>query len=119
MEKNRKNRFKGGYILPEHKIDSIIKEYLRERDEFLDLDEPIVDEYEFSPKTSDAISDMIDGLAEMVDDMDIIKEKEGNVIVLDNIYASEYLEDIMENLKSVINDLKNLPTINNNDEIEL
>lgn len=119
MKNNRKNRFKSDYILPEHKIDNIIKEYLREREEFLGLDEPIVDEYKFSSKTSDAISDMIDGLSEMVDDMDIIKEKEGNVIVFGDVYTSDHLEKVINKLNTVISELKKLPTTNKNDEISL
>jgi hypothetical protein len=76
-------------LLPEHKIDGIIKEYLSERDNFLDDEEFLDDEYEFSPKTNEALSDMVDGLNEMVEDLDIIKEKEGDILVLENTYSDE------------------------------
>ena len=79
-----KEHFLEDSLLPEHKIDTIIKEYLSERDDFLDNEESLQDEFEFSPKTSEALLDMVDGLSEMVDDLDIIKEKEGNVLVLDD-----------------------------------
>ena len=77
IKKLVKESFLEESLLPEHKIDSIIKEYLSERDDFLDSEEPIKDEYKFSPKTSEALLDMVDGLSEMIDDLEVIKEKEG------------------------------------------
>lgn len=119
IQKIVKEHFLDDSNLPEHKIDTIIKEYLRERESFIDDDEPIADEYEFSPKTSDAISDMIEGLGEMIDDLDIIKEKEGNVLVLDDEYADDYLGRTIEDLEKVIDDLKLLINLNNNKNIDL
>ena len=104
--------------LPEHKIDSIIKEYLKERDEILDDEYPLGDEYEFSPKTNEALSDMVDGLSEMLDDLDIIKEKEGNVILSDGSYADEYLENVISDLNFIIEDLNFLTKLKDNREDE-
>jgi len=113
-----KEHFLDDSTLPEHKIDSIIKEYLSERDEILDDEYPLTDEYEFSPKTNEALSDMTDGLSEMLDDLDIIKEKEGNVVVFNDVYADEYLDDIINNLQDLIEDLKYLTTLKSDEEID-
>ena len=106
-------------LLPEHKIDSIIKEYLSERDNFLDDEEFLDDEYEFSPKTNEALSDMVDGLNEMVEDLDIIKEKEGDVLALEDTYADEYLGGLIMELKNVIKDIKLLTELKDNEDYEI
>lgn len=106
-------------LLPEHKIDSIIKEYLSERDDFIEDDSPIEDEYEFSPKTTEALSDMVDGLSEMIDDLDIIKEKEGNVLVMQDTYADEYLQGLIMELKNVMEDIRTLTEIGDNEEYDI
>ena len=113
-----KEHFLEDSLLPEHKIDSIIKEYLSEREDFLDSEELQQDEYEFSPKTNEALLDMVDGLSEMVDDLDIIKEKEGNVLVLEDTYADEYLQGLIMELKNVLEDIKVLTEINDNLDLE-
>lgn len=102
--------------LPEHKIDSIIKEYLKERKDILDDEYPLGDEYEFSPKTNEALSDMVDGLSEMLDDLDIIKEKEGNVILSDGSYTDEYLQNVISDLNFIVEDLKFLTELKDNRE---
>ena len=109
-----KEHFLEDSLLPEHKIDNIIKEYLSERNDFLDNEESLQDEYEFSPKTTEALLDMTDGLSEMIDDLDIIKEKEGNVLVLDDTYADEYLQGLVMELKNVLEDIKLLTKIGDN-----
>lgn len=106
-------------LLPEHKIDSIIKEYLSERDDFIEDDSPIEDEYEFSPKTTEALSDMVDGLSEMIDDLDIIKEKEGNVLVMEDTYSDEYLQGLIMELKNVMEDIRTLTEIGDNEEYDI
>jgi len=106
-------------LLPEHKIDNIIKEYLSERDDFIEDDSPIEDEYEFSPKTTEALSDMADGLSEMIDDLDIIKEKEGNVLVMGDTYADEYLQGLIMELKNVMKDIRTLTEISDNEEYDI
>jgi len=106
-------------LLPEHKIDSIIKEYLSERDDFIEDDSPIEDEYEFSPKTTEALSDMVDGLSEMIDDLDIIKEKEGNVLVMQDTYADEYLQGLIMELENVMEDIRTLTEISDNEEYDI
>lgn len=119
IKKIVKESFLEDTLLPEHKIDSIIKEYLREREDFIDDDSPIGDEYEFSPKTTEALSDMADGLSEMIDDLDIIKEKEGNVLVMGDTYADEYLQGLIMELKNVMEDIKTLTEISDNEEYDI
>ena len=119
IKKIVKESFLEDTLLPEHKIDSIIKEYLREREDFIDDDSPIGDEYEFSPKTTEALSDMADGLSEMIDDLDIIKEKEGNVLVMEDTYADEYLQGLIMELKNVMEDIRTLTEISDNEEYDI
>ena len=119
IKKIVKESFLEDTLLPEHKIDSIIKEYLREREDFIDDDSPIGDEYEFSPKTTEALSDMADGLSEMIDDLDIIKEKEGNVLVMGDTYADEYLQGLIMELKNVMEDIRTLTEIGDNEEYDI
>ncbi len=114
-----KEHFLEDSLLPEHKIDTIIKEYLSERDDFLEDEESLQDEYEFSPKTSEALLDMVDGLSEMVDDLDIIKEKEGNVLVLDDTYADEYLQGLIMELKNVLEDIRVLTDVGDNLDLDI
>jgi hypothetical protein len=113
--KNLKNMVKENFLedsfLPEHKIDKIIKEYLLEREEFLNNDFLITEKYEFSPKTVDVFSEMLDGLNEMLDDLDIIKEKEGNVLVLEGYYADEQISEIIEKLSDVTKSISKLKKI--------
>jgi len=113
-----KDHFLGESTLPENKIDEIIKEYLLEREEMLDV-ETIEDEYEFSPKTKEAISDMVDGIKEMLDDLEIIKEKEGNVLISDFVYADEYLENVIDELSDITVILKQLTELKNDEEENL
>jgi hypothetical protein len=96
------------YLLPESKIDSIIKEYLSERDDFLDDESALEDKMDFSKKTSNALSDMLDGLNEMVGDLEVIKEKEGNVLVYQDEYADEILEDVIQDLERIVDRINGL-----------
>ena len=106
-------------FLPEKKIDGIIKEYLSERNDFLDNEESLQDEYEFSPKTTEALLDMTDGLSEMIDDLDIIKEKEGNVLIYQNEYSDEYLEDIIQDLERVVGRINGLTELSDNLDLDV
>ena len=102
-----KNSFLEDSLLPEHKIDNIIKEYLSEREDFLDDEESLSDGYELSPKSREAILDMTDGLSEMIDDLDIISEKEGNVLLNGGEeYTDDILEEVLVDLEEALNKLK-------------
>ena len=104
-----KEHFLEDSLLPEHKIDNIIKEYLSEREDFLDDEESLSDGYELSPKSREAILDMTDGLSEMIDDLDIISEKEGNVLLNGGEeYTDDILEEVLVDLEEALNKLKRL-----------
>ena len=104
-----KEHFLEDSLLPEHKIDNIIKEYLSEREDFLDDEESLSDGYELSPKSREAILDMVDGLSEMIDDLDIISEKEGNVLLNGGEeYTDDILEEVLVDLEEALNKLKRL-----------
>jgi len=101
--------------VPENKIDSILREYLLEREESMDL--PLEDEHEFSAKTIEAIEDMVDGLSEMVSDLEIIGEKEGNVLVDGtDYYADDFIHEIVLTLGDVIGWLESLKDVNKDPE---
>lgn len=102
-----KEHFLEESLLPEHKIDSIIKEYLSEREDFLDDEEPFKDK--LSPKSSEALLDMTDGLSEMIDDLDVISEKEGNVLVSGSEeYTDDILGEVLVDLEDALIKLKRL-----------
>jgi len=102
-----KEHFLEDSLLPEHKIDSIIKEYLSEREDFLDDEEPFKDE--LSPKSSEALLDMTDSLSEMIDDLEVISEKEGNVLVNGSEeYTDDILGEVLVNLEDALIKLKRL-----------
>ena len=102
-----KEHFLEDSLLPEHKIDSIIKEYLSEREDFLDDEEPFKDK--LSPKSSEALLDMTDGLSEMIDDLEVISEKEGNVLVNGSEeYTDDILGEVLVDLEDALIKLKRL-----------
>jgi len=104
-------------LLSESKIDSIIKEYLSERDDFLDDDEALNDKTSFNKKTTEALNDMLDGLNEMVGDLEVIKGKEGNVLVYQDEYADEILEDIIQDLEKIVDRIDDLTELDGVDDL--
>lgn len=105
------------YLLPESKIDNIIKEYLSERDEFLEDEDALEDKLSFSKKTSSALRDMLDGLTEMVGDLEVIKEKEGNVLVYTDEYSDEILENVIQDLEIIIDKISGLTDVNDDEDL--
>jgi hypothetical protein len=96
-----------GVFVTKSKIDSAIKGYLAEREEILLDDEPhIEDSYSFGPETVGAFNDMVGGLNDTVEDLNIIRIKEGDVLVDTDEYSDEYLEDIINDLESVVERLE-------------
>jgi hypothetical protein len=101
-----KDRLLGdGGLIPEHRINKIIKDYLSERREFLDDDTPIEDKYEFTPRTKKAFEDMSEGLEEMIGDLEVIKQRESDVLVDVDVYADEYISNMVSNLEAIKEDL--------------
>ena len=84
------NIIKKGFLpnltLSEGKIDSIIREYISERE--------YGDKFELTDTSKEAISDMLLGIDEMVGDLEIMSHKEEN------------LEDIITDLQGVYDKLK-------------
>ncbi len=98
------------FLLPEGKIDSIIKEYLQERTEFVENEE----KKSFSPKSVDAIEEIITNLSEIVDDLEVIKEKESDVILQKNKYTDEIFENYLNDVNKLIKGLSNIVEITKN-----
>lgn len=105
-----------GGLIPEHRINRIIKDYLLERKEFLEDEEPLTDRYEFSPTTNKAFDDMSDGVEEMIGDLEYIKERESDVLVETDVYADEYLSNMISTLESIKEDLLFLKGLDNSQE---
>jgi hypothetical protein len=96
-------------VFTKSKIDSAINGYLVEREEMLLDDESHIDDsYSFGPDTIEAFSDMIGGLNDTVEDLNIIRLKEDDVLVDTDVYSDEYLEDIINDLESVVERLEYL-----------
>jgi hypothetical protein len=106
-------------FLPEHKIDDIIKEYLFERstNDVSDFEEKT----SFSPKSVEAIQEIIISLLEIKDDLEIIMEKESDVLVYNDQYADEVLSYHVRDLGDLIDDLEDMIDVtknNNSDNID-
>jgi hypothetical protein len=95
-------------LLSEKKIDTIIKKYLLERED-LDVVTYEKGEISFSEDSKEAFSDIVDGLSEVLVDLDFIKEKEGDVIIHKrnkrDLYADTHLESLISKLTDVVESL--------------
>jgi len=108
-----KNHLTDDVFLPEHRIDSIIKEYLLERNENTIYD----DKYEFSPKSLEILSQSLDNLSDIKDDLEVIKEKEGDVLILTDVYCDDYVNNVVGNLEKVIKDIEYMINISNQNKL--
>ena len=52
----------------------------------------------------------------MIDDLDIIKEKEGDVLVEADFYTDEYISTLMESLRDFISNLEHLNELTKGDD---
>lgn len=102
-----KDNLKTKKVLSESRIDSIIREYLFERNN-------INDKTKFSKKSIESLEEIVSNLNDILEDLEIIKEKEGDTILFENKYTDDILEthikDISEktkNLQEIINFTKN------------
>lgn len=104
-------------LLSEKKIDTIIKKYLLERE---DLETVMYekDETSFSEDAKEAFSDIVDGLSEVLVDLDFIKEKEGDVTVIKKYGKDLYADDELETLISKLNDVVETLTLLSEEEGE-
>jgi len=62
---------------------------------------------------------MVDGLSEMIDDLEVIKEKEGNVVIYTGEYADEYLEDVIQELEIVVGRINALTELKDNEDYNI
>jgi hypothetical protein len=90
------------------KLSKIVKDRLQ----------PIQDKYEFSPKTKEAFDDMLGGISEMVGDLEVIKEKENDVVVDADLYADEYISNMISTLEAIIEDLEFLKGLSGGEDFE-
>ena len=91
-------------LLSEKKIDKIIKKYLLEREEL--NDDPIEELDEFGDDTKEVFNGMIEGLEEVLVDLDFIKNKEGDVKIYNkHLYADNHLKSLIIKIEGVINEL--------------
>lgn len=89
----------------ESKIDKIIKSYLIEREDLL-LDDTYENTGEFKKTTINSLKHMVDGLEHTVEDLEVIKTTEGDVLVGDDITTEEMLENVILDIESIIDRLK-------------
>jgi hypothetical protein len=118
--KGIKNIIKKGFgkniTLSESKIDSIIREYLSERDEFSDNYGEWTEKTSFSPKSVEAINDMVSAMNEILEDLKIIQEKEGDVLIYTDQYADEVIGYYIRDIESLIEDFSDLLEVTKNNE---
>lgn len=100
------------FLLSEDKIDSIIKEYLLERNGFL-YDQN--DRLEFTKKTKNNLSDITDNISEIMGNLQIIKDSEGDVLVYNDVYSDEIITNIINQLNDVRDDIYFLSQLKNDD----
>jgi len=117
MKKNSKKIIEET-LLSEKKIDTIIKKYLLERED-LGMVTYEKDSESFSEDSKEAFSDIVDGLSEVLVDLDFIKEKDSDVIIHrkygKDLYADTHLETLISKLTDVVESLVLL--IEDEDEI--
>lgn len=105
-----------GALLPEHKINKIIKDYLLERD-YMDP-EVTTDKYEFDIRTKKAFEDMSDGISEMIGDLEVIRTREGDVLIDEDMYSEEFLTDLITSFESIKEDLEFLSKLDKEGDSE-
>jgi hypothetical protein len=99
---------RSGVTVSESKIDSVIKQYMIEREENPIYGEPIVNQFE--EKTVTVLDDMIVGLEEMISDLEIIKLKEGDILI-DETNSEEYINTIIDELDGIQIKLRRLKSL--------
>ena len=104
------------FLIPEHKVDNIIKEYLFERSD--SENNGYGDKLNFSKNSLEVLQDIILTLSEIKDDLEIIMEKESDVLVYVDQYADEVMNNYIMDLNNIINGLEDISQITNNKESE-
>ena len=61
---------------------------------------------------------MLGGVEEMIGDLEVIKEKDSDVVVEVDLYADEYISNMISSLEAVSEDLKFLKGLSSNIEDE-
>lgn len=105
------------FLVSENRIDDIIKEYLFERSGFL-YDQNQNDVLEFTTKTRKNLSNISDNLLDIISSLQIIKDKEGDVLVYTDVYSDEIISNIINYLIDVRDDIDFLTQLKN-DETDL
>jgi oligoribonuclease NrnB/cAMP/cGMP phosphodiesterase (DHH superfamily) len=104
------------FLLPEHKIDNIIKEYLFERSDSENND--YGNKLNFSKNSVESLQDIILTLSEIKDDLEIIMEKESDVLIYTDQYTDEVLNNYITELNNIITGLEDISQLTNNKESE-
>ena len=104
------------FLIPEHKVDNIIKEYLFERSD--SENNGYGNKLNFSKNSLEVLQDIILTLSEIKDDLEIIMEKESDVLVYVDQYTDEVMNNYIMDLNNIINGLEDISQIRNNKESE-
>lgn len=99
-----------GTFVHESKIDMAIKKYLIERQDNTGNDEA-ESVMSFSSEANKSFEQMIEGLYEMVEDLEIIKTKESDVLVdthPEETYSETYLTEVIMTIEQIIDGLEYL-----------
>ena len=99
-----------GTFVHESKIDLAIKKYLIERQDNTGSDET-ESVMSFSSEANHSFEQMIEGLYEIVEDLEIIKTKESDVLVdthPEETYSETYLTEVIMTIEQIIDGLEYL-----------
>lgn len=100
-----KDNLKTNKFLSENKIDSIIKEYLFERHQYIgDSDQKI----NFSKKSRETLEEIVSNLNDIVEDLEVIKDKEGDTILFESRYTDDLLESHINDIRKKIKGLQEI-----------
>lgn len=80
----------------ENRIDSIIREYLYERRLYMENNQKKT----FSKKSFETLEEIMINLNDIVEDLEVIKEKEGDILLYNNKYTDEILENYIQDIKN-------------------
>lgn len=107
-EKNIKtliNEGLGGdnFSLDSEKIDKIIKKYLLERSEDVEYEEKTI-----SDTTISILREFESQIDDFMEEIDLINEKDGDILLENHVYMDEKLISLSKNLKNVKNIIKSI-----------
>jgi uncharacterized FlaG/YvyC family protein len=96
-----KDNLKSEKVLSENRLDSIIREYLFER-------KNNEEKTKLSKKSTESLEEIVSNLNDIVEDLEIIKEKDGDTLLFENKYTDDLLETHIKDIKKKVKSLQEI-----------